>query len=313
MPRKLKKAKIIVNTESRKVFDKAKITDTIGIRGYDLSCVKILSIIESYKNIINLSALTMVTVIMLCQFRSLRPSVSSARLDRSPSFKTYKKRIIVKHPGKALALSLACAIPEVNIYLPTDPVDLEPWMIDIMQCHMGNERILSAATEDNASDFIAGHMSRIIGILQSCPSSCDAFNVTTDVVTWDIDDVLKRLPDPLSTVQKEDIIDLFKSCISDPDAISSFPENPYEGSNSIEGGSKIEHELWKGNIPVRTMGSKNLRSIKIDLSAAQEVLNPLEFRQYDSALKINKKELIVKYQKIIKDRSENRTENEETS
>lgn len=157
-------------TSTKKIFGK-EINSELRIKNYKLSSLTDLREIDSYENIIKLTTMTLVTVSMLCQMRALRPDGTSALLDQLPSFKYYKKKIILDYPGEALAISLPSCLPKVVVFLPDEPGDLEMYLIALVDSLQGNEKFLEKVSEENLSNYISGHCTRILGILNSCPSS----------------------------------------------------------------------------------------------------------------------------------------------
>lgn len=295
---KKKKRTIIRSTN---IFKKKK-PGYITIRDYDLSTISGLSPIESYENITILSATCIVTTLILCQLRSLRPDSSGAKLDQSPSFRYYKTKVILKDPGLALSISLASSLPDVITLIPDDEDELEYWLTSVMDTYMGNERKLENVTENNKVDFIHGRMSEILGTINAAPANnMKLLNLDSSVADWTIKDVLENLPEPLSKVKIGNIIECFKSYIGDENP-PNFTEEPYTGTNSINGGSIIENEIWSGQNPTRDLTpGKRFKKQDIDLEAAETILSPLEFRKFKASIELNKVQLIGKYLKKIED------------
>lgn len=295
-----------INPQS--IFKDAKISTKISIAKYELDSISTFLSLKSYKHILTLSTIAMVCTIMLCQIKCMKPDASSRSLDQLPSFKLYRKRIITNNPGHALAITIATALPEVLVHLPSQGADeIEEWMYAVLDCYIGNEKVLSKASSNNITDYVSGHMSRILGYLQSCPSSnIGIFNINSSIVNWNLEDTINNLPKPLSEVPKEDVINLFKEIILVDGEIDSFMEKSLEGSFSIDGSSKIEYDLWESKVPKRLNPSANSVIVNkdIDQETAKLYLTDIEYRTYKAAILINKKEIINKLNRVIKEKQD---------
>lgn len=80
---------------------------------------------QLYAYLLWLFIVCIIAVALLCQLRSLRPDGNASKLDQLPSFRFYKKRIILNTAGPALTLSLAASLPEAVTLLPDYEAALE--------------------------------------------------------------------------------------------------------------------------------------------------------------------------------------------
>lgn len=72
------------------------------------------------ESIYTYSGAAIVTIYLLCQLRTLRPSVKPSQIDTLPSFKFYKTTLLAGPPGRILAFALAVSQPEAILHLPEE-------------------------------------------------------------------------------------------------------------------------------------------------------------------------------------------------
>jgi hypothetical protein len=298
--------------DARKIFNKGR-TGEICVKAYDFSGISSFRDLENYDNIVEYVCMAVVGVAMLCQFRALRPDASAARLDQLPSYRYYKKRCVLNTPGKCAAIMLACTLPEVSIHLDDDPVISEQYMANILNVYTGNEKFIEKITAQNLTDGILGHMSRILGIMNSCPSAnMSAFNLDSSITKWTVKDVLEKLPlkdKAGKAISVETVISRLRSeCFDWGENSIQFNELPYSGELAVEGGSAIEKDIFQDKMPVRTQatGSTN-QEAKIDAPASISesdltLLNSIELKKYESAVFLKRTDMITKYVKLVASR-----------
>lgn len=269
----------------------------ITIKDFKFDEIKKFYFLNNYENICILITITIIVILILCQLRSLKPDVSASKLDQSDAFRYYKRKIILKDPGKSMALLISASLPEVFVYLPETEEKMEQWLQDVFYTYTGNERRVETIHEGNPIEFIHGTMARILGMVNSCPASnMSSFGVNTDCVNWDIENVLKRLPEPFR-FKKELLIERFRILVGETPP--TFDEFPYTGKNTVDGGSIIENELWCGKSPKRNR-KFDKEDVTIDMEAAKNYLSHIELEKLKAALKIGKKDLINKLHHKIK-------------
>lgn len=299
--------KVTRSVTSSKIFKK-KASESICIKAYKFENISGLKACNSYSNFIEYSVMCMVVVILLCQLRSLRPDSSSAKLDQLPSFRYYKKRVTLDTPGQALSLALATSLPEAIVFLPDNPDELEDWMLSAMESYVGNEKFIERCSPNNVIDFVCGNMSRILGYLNSCPaSSMHSFNVDSSVLEWSVQDVVNRMAIPESSnIRISHIIERLRvECFELPQNPVTFAEPPFSGTHAIEGGCKLEKEIFGKDMPIRlTKPDESPSGLTSGFTDEQlSKLSSLERRKLEAAFKVGKKDLISKYQRIILQRS----------
>lgn len=310
------------STATKKKLMGDKIVEKIEIRGYPLTSLDTFSELDYYPNAIVFIASTLVVITLLCQLRALKPDSSSAKLDQSPAFKFYKKRVLLDSTGKIAALFIAISQSQALACLPTsnNMEDLDSWLMAIIDTYQGNEKSIEKASTENIMSFVCGQMSRLLGLFNSCPASNMAmFGLSTACVDWGVSDVLKAIP--VEAIQKLDpavvINQINKDCsiveTSSGDSFSSsinptFDEPPYTGSLTVLGGCKLELEIFgKDLMPIRSRKkSATLDALggmpennKTDL---EKFLNKIELKQYESALKVGKKDVLTMLNKRVIDR-----------
>lgn len=299
-------------SSSKAIFDKAKTNDKLCIKTYDMSTIPCLSQLDSFLNICKLCVSCFVGIAMLCQLRALRPDGNSANMDRLPSFKYYKKNLLLEDAGQALAIALAACLPEVIIHFPDNPMECEIMLISILDSFQGNEKFIEKVSESNLAEYIWGHCARILGIINSCPAAnMGAFNIGSDVVNWSVQDVLNRLPKELvGDLTPADVIGYIRSQLLKTDADGNvipleFAETPFAGGFSVNGCCKLEQEIFGDNLPIRTMISTigiAKPSVKAVPDDAKDYLSPLELRKFTSAIFVQKRNLISYYESLIEKR-----------
>lgn len=299
---------------SNKVFNKRS-SGSLCIKNYNFNSAAAFKSLECYSNLVELMVMCMVTVTLLCQLRSLSPDSSSAKLDQLPSFRFYKKRVMLSHPGHGLAITLAASLPEAIANLADNPTELEEWLHAALDSYIGNEKFIERCSENNVIDFVCGHMSRILGYLNSCPaSSLQSFNLDTSVIDWSISDVIERMGLPEGTsISVEHIIKRLRDeCFEVPQYPITFAESPFLGPAAVKGGGKIEMEIFGDDMVVRLAKQDESPALR-DTGFSDEQLSyltDLELNKLRAATKVGKIDVINKYQRIILDRSK---ENPRTS
>jgi hypothetical protein len=312
------------STATKKKLMGNKITDKIEVNGYPLAQLDTFTELTYYQNALIFIASTFVTIALLCQLRSLKPDLPSAKLDQSPSFKFYKKRVLLDSTGRIAALFMAISQPSALACLPTsdDPGDLDNWLISLIDTYQGNEKYIEKASTDNIMYYVCGQMSRLLGMFNSCPASnMSIFGISSSCVDWDVKDVLKAIPyADINNLDSALVIDnIKKDCAIAESATPGdpgtsyrpvFDESPFTGANSIDGGCKLENSIFSGGLmPIRSKGkSATLDSIgglpenplkQEDLDA---FLSKIERKQYESAIKIGKREVLSSLNKRVMDR-----------
>jgi hypothetical protein len=283
----------------------------LQVQKYSFSNIEGLEPLESYDNIVKLTVLCMVTVVLLVQLRIIKPDTSGSSLDRSPSFRFYKKKCLLADPGYATAVALAAGLPELIIFLPDDPEELVAFLTKTLDSYVGNEKFIEVPTQGNIIECLWGHISRICGFLNSCPAAnMSLFNLSAAAAELSIGDVIKMIPiQAAQSLSPREVAESLKVLFSTKDENGNyvpptFEEVPLSGPVAVDGCSKIEAEIFGDDLPIRKLGSgKSISgpssSSKVTLAEAEQHLDPLQLRKYRAALELGKTSLISKYEKII--------------
>lgn len=301
-----KSTSIIKSSASQLLSGKKGQMGELHIREYSLD-ISSLSMIEYYSGACKSVAALMVVIALLVQLSCLRPDTFSHKKDQTPAFRFYKRRVIVHDIGRVAACVLASCIDEAVVHLPADPMELNSMLIAIIDCYQGNEKALEKCNADNVDTYISGQMSRLMGYASSCPSSNQsAFGLTSDCLSWNsVEDVLKHIPcDDIRKVPAEEIRSLIRQAcglISNSDGSLSpiiFDEKPYTGSFSVEGGCRLEKDIFGDMMPARTRGSQETvlksqgKASEEEIEAIKPLLTPLELRKVESAMRLRRFDLI---------------------
>lgn len=315
-----KRSRNLPTKKAQKVKDKLfgiKGISTIRIREFEISSnLLFLKSKSVYDKFITNSAATIVILGILCQIKALKPNAKSVQLDQSPSFKFYKKKVLVDSPGQIFALFLALGLPESGGLIP-DEDQFQDWVSGMIDGFTGNERVMDNPTYETGPKYIAGQMSRIIGIMNACPAtSMQTLGFSSDCQTWKIADLLSRVDNKdIASVPREVIIDLIKgSTMGEPNEEGIynkiiFNEDPLKGSSTISGCTVLEYEIFGDLFPERTTSksSKFTESpSKIVESGihpeAERVLSSYELTQFRGAILIKNNKRIEELYKLVDQR-----------
>jgi hypothetical protein len=301
-----KGSSIIKSSASQLLSGKKGQIGELRIREFSLD-ISSLSSMENYANACKSVAAMLVVIVLLVQLRCLRPDTSSTKMDQTPAFRFYKRRVIVHDIGRVAACVLASCVDEAVMHLPTEPVELNELLIAIIDCYQGNEKALEKCNSDNVDAYIAGQMSRLMGYAASCPSSnMTAFGLTADCLNWSsVDEVLKLIPcEDIKKVSPEEVKSLIKETCglvagSDgnvPPII--FDEKPYTGSFAVEGGCRLEKDVFGEYMPTRTHGSQETvlktqgKVSEEEIANVKPLLSSLELRKVESAMRLRRFDII---------------------
>lgn len=193
-------------------------------------------------------ASAIIIICMLCQIRSLKLSSKPTQVDQLPCFRFYKRTFISGTPGTIFAMCLALSNPEVITVLPDD-LDINAWCMSVIDCFQGNEKRPQSVNSGNVTMYVSGEMSRILELMNSCPSNNIAlFGLDQcSIASYSIADCLAHIDYfPISSLEPALIINNIKREASNhfgQDGTSlvplTFNEAPLTGEGSVEGGCKI--------------------------------------------------------------------------
>jgi hypothetical protein len=136
---------------------------------FKLSQLIILRIIPYAKNLYILSAITLVWIHIMCAIRE-NTDESNASYDARKSVKWLKS--VFLGGGHALALASALATSNALGVLPsTEPVKIQEIIQASATAHKPNVKLPKQITVGNYPQWINGSISRILGLLNSCPAA----------------------------------------------------------------------------------------------------------------------------------------------
>lgn len=260
------------------------------------------------------SAAAIVTIYLLCQLRTLRPSAKPAQLDMLPSFKFYKRTLLAGPPGRILAFAISVSQPEVVLHLPEED-DMASWLRSVLDLFVGNERKLQSVNEGNVIEFINGEMSRVIGIINSTPSNNrQSLGITEDCFSFTISDCLSRVDyTKIAEVDPAAVISIIRNSFEmskdeEGNIIPlTFNEEPFTGKDSINGGCRLEKEIFSDAMPTRS------KAISVRSSATKEAptyhsdeelasaLSPAQIKKYKAAVFLKRFDIVARLNELVGD------------
>ena len=287
------------------------------ISAYEIGTnLDVLSNLESWPEIRIQTGTAVVGICMLCQYRTNFPAWKSKDIDQLPSYRFYKKKLVTGDPGKVLAFALAATQPETLPHIPVlGPDELEPWLMGIYNSFGGSNRSIQTPNVNNIQFYIPGLMSRIIGLMGSCPStSFDRFGIPNSMSSWKIADCLRSVPnESLSSLDPQTIITAIREQIygeNVPPSPLEFDESPLNSSLVTDGYLPLEREIFGEALPIR-LGNRGPKTSSVDRSTRKRIpdeiltatLTPFQLAQYKAALAQGKMvivdQLTVKIDAII--------------
>jgi hypothetical protein len=258
-------------------------------------------------------------IFILCQIRALYPNLKPTDVDRLPSFRFYKKKLLSGSAGRIFAFALVMSNPDVQLALP-EIDNMQEWVSSVLALYLGNEKKLQSVNEKNVIEYIYGEMSRIQGLINSTPSNNHALlGLNEDVSSWTPQDVISRIPFFASSSfsnELERVFDAIRLAVgvdltsSDehPEGIRvTITEPPLVGTHTVNGSTLIENYLFGDNLvrsgnPSSKSSFLNKEPSKVYKSElALSYLNVLENKKYAAAIYLKRNDVISKFNKIIED------------
>lgn len=247
-------------------------------------------------------------IVIMVQIRFAKADDSHVNIDKSPSYKFYKKRLMISSPGLSYALMLACS--SAAAFMPDDPDERLDLFISLLDSYSGNTRFIETLSKNSLVQYIHGHMSRSLGILNSCPASNPAMlGLDKECMTWGIDDVYKLLPDFLQKAKKQDVVNIIRSECKTEGTNILLAEKPLNGPNTKQGCTILESEVFGDCTPVRSKSSLvsdyvgesgKMPEGSISKADLERYLSPLQQKKYVACAKLGLTADLVKYNEIVK-------------
>ena len=153
----------------------------LSIGEFSLADLKALSQVENFRGIVLLTGVLFVIVVLMVQIRSLRSSEPPAFVDRSPSYKFYKARFL--RSPETLSVVVSLGICQILPFMDCDPSVLQTSIYQNIDCGAGgNARFIERPNSQNFTAYFHGVVSRLLGLLNSCPATnASVFNLPRDV------------------------------------------------------------------------------------------------------------------------------------
>lgn len=187
-------------------------------------------------------------------------------------------------------------------FIPDDPKERLAVLNSLLDSFTANSAFVETPTEKNFAYFIHGYMSRIMGWLNSCPSSSpQMLGLDKKCVDWKVIDVIKNAPEPLRNVKVEDVIKNIADKASSSDSYTlsdgpiTFMEKPLSGPGTSKGCSSLEFELFGDNLPLRSKSlevtakvgkSGQMPDSSLSKADVERYLSPLQQKKYAAAAKL---------------------------
>lgn len=240
----------------------------------------------------------LVAICLLVQIRIFHKDLKGSQADQLQSFKYYKRSIISDIPGKIFAASFGI----LSSYA------LQPANItgnELIQTYVDTQNrfypVISKLSKENIEQYTKGILSRVLGLLLSCPASnIKALNISaSEVMTYtvqsviDVSQVNKFLKD--AVVTEDLVIAVLRSCaLTTP---GGLPKTHLEFDES-EPSSVLEKQIFPNEI-IRTGKTPITAQTVGNAPSVDEMkihLTPDEFIRYKSARANNMNTIVKDYE-----------------
>eukprot|EP00200_Dunaliella_tertiolecta_P000209 CAMPEP_0202364850 /NCGR_PEP_ID=MMETSP1126-20121109/16095_1 /ASSEMBLY_ACC=CAM_ASM_000457 /TAXON_ID=3047 /ORGANISM="Dunaliella tertiolecta, Strain CCMP1320" /LENGTH=414 /DNA_ID=CAMNT_0048959579 /DNA_START=1949 /DNA_END=3193 /DNA_ORIENTATION=+ len=231
----------------------------------------------------------------MIQIRYARNNVPSALVDRLPSYKFYKARYLKSINSHAIVILLA--MYKILPFLDSDTEALEYALYSYLDAGVGsNSPFIEKPNQNNFHLYYYGVISRILGLLNSCPSTNhQIFNFPSSVKDASVEDILKLLPFPeISKPSVEEVTNFLRNEMLREDEKPSFEEEALINETGL---TALESQLF-GDVMSRKIAKTNilsrgslLPSNAITLDDIKSVLSRIEFAAYELSVKDNPSKL----------------------
>lgn len=270
-------------------------TKGLSIGEFSLEYINAFKTLGCFKNIILAVCSLFAVLAIMAQIRCAKSTLPPAAIDRSPSYKFYKSRFLksVWADIVIVALGMYSVLP----WLDADPAELEEAMVSNLDAGIqSNTPFIDKPTSQNFQLYYWGVLSRMSGLLNSCPATnYGIFNFPKAVRDAKVEDILSWMP------FDEEYLPSVDSLISHlRDEILKEEENPSfaEDALSYPGGlTPIELQVFgdvmsrKPAVTARLERGSVLGGNAITRANLELVLSPTELAQYDLSAKFNPSKL----------------------
>jgi len=204
--------------------------------------------------------------------------------DRSPSYKLYKSRILRSPDTESVSICLGICQNLPFIYC--DPMVLQSSIYQDIDSWAGaNARYIEHPNKDDFYSYFHGVVSRLSGLLNSCPATNAAvFNLPRDVSSLTVYQVIDLLPFK-NRPSVKDVIERINSHAFDGNDHITFIENPLP----CEGGCTVIEKELLGDKISRTGSPASVALVRpsvlpnnaVTRQHLESVLSPAELYSYD--------------------------------
>jgi hypothetical protein len=262
----------------------------ISIGEFEIDSINAFREFSFFNNLIIFTCGLIVIIAIMIQIRFARNNVPHSTVDRLPSYKFYKARYLKTTYTKSVVIVLA--MYSVLPWLDTNMVTLENSMIQHLNTGVeSNSPYIEKPNSNNYQMYFYGVISRMLGLLNSCPASNhQIFNFPSAVKDANMETILKLVPFPESSKPSVDemIGFLREVCLKEDNP--TFEEDALPGDSGLtplelqifgdvmSRKPAVSNRLTRGSIlPNNALTHENLAS----------VLSPVELAQYDLSAKHN--------------------------
>jgi len=263
----------------------------LSIGEFHISDLTALRHLADYKSLLRWCACTIVIILTMVQIRSALNSVPSSVVDRSPSYRFYKYRYLKKVESSGFLISLG--ICQIAPFMDADPALLNNSIYSYIYSPGDNAPLIERLNSHNYYMYFHGVVSRMRGILNSCPSTNSGlFNFPKDAVKLGLQDILKSLPFPEGDIDFDKVkSDLVRLGLGDESEIVLeenllvFPGGVTPLEKDIFGaGAKLKRV---SHFTIALGPSSTLPDKRMDRASLESVIFPLELLQYDKSVGTN--------------------------
>lgn len=263
----------------------------LSIGEYGIDCINVFSEFECFSGIVLRACGLFIIIGIMIQIRYARNDVPPALVDRLPSYKFYKARYLKSINSHAIVILLA--MYTILPFLESDAEALESALYSNLDAGIGsNTPFIEKPNQNNFYLYYYGVISRILGLLNSCPSTnSQIFNFPSSVKDAKVEDVLKLLPFPEEVMPSvEDVKVFLRNEMLREDECPSFEESSLPGNTGL---TVLENQLF-GDIMSRKMTVSNslsrgslLPSNALTYDDIKSNLSRIEFAAYELSTKNN--------------------------
>lgn len=264
----------------------------LAIGEYSIDVLNTFADFDCFSGIVLRTCGLFVVLAIMIQIRYAKNNTPPSMVDRLPSYRFYKARYLKSINCHAIVILLG--MYQVLTFLPSDTETLESSLYSNLDAGVGSNTPLihDKPNLNNWGLFQYGVISRILGLLNSCPATNSGiFNFPSSVREHKVENILKLLPfseDVMPFV--EDVKDFLRGEMLLEAENPCFEEEVLPGESGL---TVLEAEIF-GDVMTRRMAVSNtlsrgslLPGNAVTLENIKASLSRIEFAQYELAVKTN--------------------------